>query len=65
MVAAILFSGHPYIGRHYRATLIDGEAIIYAMRDSILTWPRCSTIICDHHASSTLTLVLLIPFEAL
>ena len=22
MVAAILFSGHPYIGRHYRATLI-------------------------------------------
>ena len=36
MVAAILFSGHPYIGRHYRATLIDGEAIIYAMRDSIL-----------------------------
>ena len=22
IVAAILFSGHPYIGRHYRATLI-------------------------------------------
>ena len=23
IVAAILFSGHPYIGRHYRATLIS------------------------------------------
>ena len=27
IVAAILFSGHPYIGRHYRATLIDGISI--------------------------------------
>ena len=23
IVAAILFSGHPYIGRHYRASLIE------------------------------------------
>ena len=30
IVAAILFSGHPYIGRHYRASLIYSALCIYS-----------------------------------
>ena len=57
IVAAILFSGHPYIGRHYRATLIgqtSGSNLKTAHPIAKLVTPMCLACACNHQKSNCL-----------
>ena len=36
IVAAILFSGHPYIGRHYCASLIEYKILTFSSSPEVL-----------------------------